>query len=313
MTPRTFYSNGKLLLTGEYVVLDSALSLALPVRYGQYLTVTKIETPQLIWKSFDEKGAVWFETVFHLQPLQNQIGTPPAQACVAATSNTAVAETLLKILRAAKQQNPAFLEGDGGFEVHTQLTFPREWGLGSSATLLNNLAQWAGADAYRLLWDSFPGSGYDIACAQQRQPLLYRLIGQTPEVTPVTFRPPFAEKLYFVHRNQKTRSDEAIRRYRSAGGAKEAVVAAISHITQKMATAAHLRAWEAGMQAHERLLSELLHLPPVKEELFGDYFGSVKSLGAWGGDFILATGNEETPAYFRDKGFPTVIPYLEMA
>jgi len=43
----TYRSNGKLLLTGEYVVLDGALSLALPTTLGQRLTVEKNKTSQL--------------------------------------------------------------------------------------------------------------------------------------------------------------------------------------------------------------------------------------------------------------------------
>ena len=34
-----FYSNGKLLITGEYFVLNGALSLALPTVYGQHLEI----------------------------------------------------------------------------------------------------------------------------------------------------------------------------------------------------------------------------------------------------------------------------------
>jgi hypothetical protein len=40
--------------------------------------------------------------------------------------------------------------------------------------------------------------------------------------------------------------------------------------------------------------------------------GAIKSLGAWGGDFILASGNQKTPNYFHEKGFKTVISYSEM-
>ena len=36
-----------------------------------------------------------------------------------------------------------------------------------------------------------------------------------------------------------------------------------------------------------------------------------KVLGAWGGDFILASGGENTVDYFKDKGYTTVIPYRE--
>jgi hypothetical protein len=50
----------------------------------------------------------------------------------------------------------------------------------------------------------------------------------------------------------------------------------------------------------------------VQKEMFSDYFGQTKSLGAWGGDFILATGNDDTPIYFKNKGFDTVISYQDM-
>ena len=61
MKNKTFYSHGKLLISGEYVVLDGALSLAIPTTYGQSLIVEPLDEPKLIWKSFDEKGTIWFE------------------------------------------------------------------------------------------------------------------------------------------------------------------------------------------------------------------------------------------------------------
>jgi hypothetical protein len=35
-------------------------------------------------------------------------------------------------------------------------------------------------------------------------------------------------------------------------------------------------------------------------------------LGAWGGDFILATSKENPTDYFKSKGFETVIPFDQM-
>jgi hypothetical protein len=46
--------------------------------------------------------------------------------------------------------------------------------------------------------------------------------------------------------------------------------------------------------------------------LFNDYKGAIKSLGAWGGDFILVTGNEDSISYFKKKGYNTIIPYSKM-
>ncbi|PIZ07449.1 MAG: GHMP kinase, partial [Flavobacteriaceae bacterium CG_4_10_14_0_8_um_filter_34_31] len=46
----TFYGNGKLLLTSEYLVLDGAKALAIPTKYGQYLEVEKLSEKVLLWK-----------------------------------------------------------------------------------------------------------------------------------------------------------------------------------------------------------------------------------------------------------------------
>ena len=40
-----FYSHGKFLLTGEYLVLKGALALALPLKLGQSMTVETVCTP----------------------------------------------------------------------------------------------------------------------------------------------------------------------------------------------------------------------------------------------------------------------------
>ena len=61
-----FYSNGKLLITGEYLVLEGAKSLAIPTKFGQNLIVEKIEQRQLIWGSFTHTRKCWFEAVFDL-------------------------------------------------------------------------------------------------------------------------------------------------------------------------------------------------------------------------------------------------------
>ena len=64
------YSNGKLLLTGEYVVLDGATSLAVPTKYGQDLVLEPIEEPILVWGSFTNEGVCWFEAQFQLTTIE---------------------------------------------------------------------------------------------------------------------------------------------------------------------------------------------------------------------------------------------------
>ena len=158
-----FYSNGKLLLTGEYLVLDGAKALAIPTKFGQDLVVQKIKEPEIIWGSFTHTGECWFEAVFDLKKLRliNCTFNSDKEG-----SSEVIAETLLEILEEAKKLNPGFLASENGFVVKTTLTFPRNWGLGTSSTLINSIATWAKVDAFKLLWNSFKGSGYDIACAQ---------------------------------------------------------------------------------------------------------------------------------------------------
>ena len=301
---KEFYSNGKLLLTGEYAVLDGALSLAVPTSFGQSLKISEIETPQLVWRSLDEEGKIWFETIFELDTFFS--------AYYKSSSEDSITDTLLKILREAKKLNPDFLEGNGGYAIETSLDFPRDWGLGSSSTLINNIAQWADVDAFELLWNAFSGSGYDIACAQNETPVLYQLENEKPIVKKVDFNPPFAEHLYFIHLGKKQNSREGIAQYRKMEFNSVKLIREISGITEKVLSCSTLIAFEGLLQKHEQLISETLQLPTVHDFLFPDYKGTIKSLGAWGGDFILATGNASTPPYFKKKGYSVVLPYSKM-
>ena len=188
-----FYSNGKLLLTGEYVVLDGARSLAVPTKFGQDLVVEKIKEQQLVWGSFTNTGECWFEAVFDL----------PKIRLVSCNFNSdkegnveLIAETLQTILQESRKLNPNFLQTENGFAVKAILTFPRNWGLGSSSTLINNIANWAKVDAFQLLWNAFSGSGYDIACAQNNSPIFYQLENKKPIVIKTTQN--------YIHYNDQT-------------------------------------------------------------------------------------------------------------
>lgn len=298
---KEFYSNGKLLLSGEYAILDGALGLAIPTSYGQSLEVTPTSSGLLVWTSLDEDGNSWFTATFDLSNLK-----------ILSTSDEAMSKTLANLLLEANAQNPLLLTDSDGFEITTQLTFPRSWGLGTSSTLINNLSQWGRVDAYQLLWNAFGGSGYDIACAQHNSPITYQLVEGKPKVETIAFDPIFKDSLYFVHLNQKQSSKEAIANYKNRQFDRPKLIKEISSITNRMMESSTLAGFESLMAEHENLLGEVLQQQPVKQRLFPDYFGMIKSLGAWGGDFVLATGDEKTISYFKDKGYPTIIPYSRM-
>ena len=304
-----FYSNGKLLLTGEYLVLDGAKSLALPTKFGQDLVVEEIKEQQLIWGSFTHTGECWFEAVFDLPKLRLVNCTFNSDK---EGSAEFIAETLLDILKEARKVNPDFLISENGFVVKTNLTFPRNWGLGSSSTLINSIASWAKIDAFQLLWNSFKGSGYDIACAQNDTPIFYQIEDKKPKVKEVIFNPSFKENLFFLHLNKKQDSKEGIAKFRESGKNFEKEIERISSISDEFLKANTITEFNKLIIEHEQIISSIIKLKPVKEKLFPDYFGEIKSLGAWGGDFVLVTGNEKTPEYFKNKGYETILSYSEM-
>lgn len=298
---KTFYSNGKLLLTGEYTVLDGAVALALPTAFGQYLDIAEAGDGIIRWKSLDADGTVWFETEIPLDAIfeNRQGGTPETN-------------TLIGILHHAHLANTDFLKNANGLTITTRLTFPRNWGLGSSSTLINNIAQWFGIDAFQLLNNSFGGSGYDIACAQNNTPILYSLEDGRPVVKPISFDPVFANNLYFVYLNRKQNSRQAIAAYREQRDEIVPAISQINSLTYAIAEASDVSKFASLLERHEEIMSGILKMPSVKEALFPDFNGTVKSLGAWGGDFVLAVSDEDPTTYFRTQGFGIVVPYRDM-
>ena len=298
---KTFYSNGKLLITGEYLVLDGAKALALPTKYGQYLTVNSGENQEIYWTSFDKDNSLWFEETISFKEIIDFNN-----------DNESERETLIKILHEAFLLNPKFLNSSEGYSISTKLTFPKFWGLGTSSTLINNIAQWLEINAFELLKNSFGGSGYDIACAQNDSPIFYQIIDGKPEVEIVNFNPAFSNNLYFVYLNQKQSSKSAIASYYKKQNNLSAIFPEINKITIEIAEVTSLEKLKELLQKHENIMSEVLELPTVKENLFSDFDGSIKSLGAWGGDFVLVVSNENPTSYFENKGFETFVYYKDM-
>jgi mevalonate kinase len=300
---KTFYSNGKLLITGEYLILDGAKGLALPTKMGQNLSVESTNTETIQWKSYDADGSIWFEDFVTFQEIK-ETNNPSLES---------VKATLIKILQVANAINPDLLTNSTGFAITTQLSFPRNWGLGTSSTLINNIAQWFQIDAFELLHQSFGGSGYDIACAQNNTPITYNLSEGKPIVEKVVFEPKFTENLYFVYLNEKQNSKSAIAEYHSNKTAHLLHhIEAINLLTNNCIQATDLESFTRIIDQHEILLSTILKIETVKAALFPDFEGAIKSLGAWGGDFVLVVSKENPSSYFIDKGYETVIPYDDM-
>ena len=296
-----FYSNGKLFILGEYYVLEGAKVFALPTKFGQYLNVLPLKTKTLSWKSYDADGSVWYNDEIAVNDIitNNQ------------SSDDKVRNTLIDILHQAHVMNPAIFENNG-FLVETKLTFPRNWGLGTSSTLINNIAQWFQIDAFKLLQKSFGGSGFDIACAQKNTPVTYQVVNKEPVVEQVTFNPPFKEHIYFVYLNKKRDSKDAIANFRKKQKNLSAEIKQVSQMSDKLLKIQDLETFVSFFKTYEQNLGEILETPTIQKELFPDFNGLVKSLGGWGGDFVMVASDHNPTEYFKQKGYNIIIPYSDM-
>jgi mevalonate kinase len=301
---KEFYSNGKLLITGEYLVLDGAKAFALPTKFGQKLIVEQGTDQEIKWSSFDADGSIWLQETLSFEDVLKE--KSPVQP-------ESVKNTLIEILRQGYLLNPNFINKSQGFQIRTELSFPRNWGLGTSSTLINNIAQWLEVDAFVLLNNSFGGSGYDIACAQNDCPILYHLENGQPVVEKVKFAPDFAENLYFVYLDKKQSSKASIvSYYNNKNEALNEDIIANNKITAAVLSAKTLAEFALALEKHEAEMSIILEMQTIKESIFPDFNGIIKSLGAWGGDFVLAISKENPAEYFKERGFHTIVPYADM-
>lgn len=298
-----YHSNGKFLLSGEYLVLQGARALALPLRLGQSLEVTTIddENGMIHWDAYTPKG-FWFASIFSKHDFT-----------VHASDDMDKADNLSRIFKAIKSLNPNILQDKKDYFFITRLEFNSEWGLGSSSTLISLLAQWAEVDPYELLKMTMGGSGYDIACATASQPIIYHLENSSPIVEKADFHPAFADKLYFVYQGHKQSSGKEVKSFKERAKTNDfsSEVSEISDISDKLVSTTSFNDFCALLSRHEEIMSRCLEQPPLKSH-YSDFQGVIKSLGAWGGDFFLAAtelSKTEVTTYFHNKGLNTIIKY----
>ena len=103
----TFYSNGKLLITGEYLVLDGARAFALPTKFGKNLIVENSSNREIQWKSYNYDEHLWYEdTISFAEIIEN-----------ADTKIETVKTTLINILHEAYLLNPDFINNSEGYKI----------------------------------------------------------------------------------------------------------------------------------------------------------------------------------------------------
>ena len=176
---------------------------------------------------------------------------------------------------------------------------------------MNNLALWAEIDPFRLNEKMLGGSGYDIAVAKEASALLYRKGLDIREIEKTDYSPMFKDELLFVHLNQKQNSREGIRLYQSKNKSEE-LIKEFSDLTEKIFRCQDLEDFSELMNFHEEKLSDFLGLETVKKTCFPNCPVFVKSLGAWGGDFVMSRKFQGYEEFFHGHGFHTFFGWNEI-
>lgn len=297
-------ANAKLLLSGEYLVLAGAEALAIPLKFGQELTVSEGETEKITWVSKGPSG-IWFSASFG------------AMGEVNVATNPKSAQFVSNLIAATNTILPNFFQRFLGKTVTVTADFDLNWGLGSSSSLIALFAQLASIDPLALHWKVSRGSGYDVVAAMSNTPIFYKQIDGVATFSSVKLPSVFQENVYFAYLGKKEDSAAGVERFFSSTKQLAASITdEISAITRKMAVAESANQLCRLMDRHEAILSEVLGVMPIKQLRFSDFDGSVKSLGAWGGDFAMFCSSVPTNqvySYIAAKGLTPVFGFNDIS
>ncbi|QTY26744.1 hypothetical protein [Flavobacterium sp. CS20] len=155
-----------------------------------------------------------------------------------------------------------------------------------------------------------------LSATQQQQPFIYQRLDGKVTTQSVEISEQLKPFIYFIYLNQKQNSREAISNYlKNLKSERTQNIEKISNLTLSIIHSSDLKEFENHLKTHEEIISKIINQTPIQKLKFRDYTsGIVKSLGAWGGDFVLVTAqNEEDLEYFRLKGYDIIYKYDELA
>jgi len=293
-----YRANGKLLLTSEYAITQGAKGLAVPTRYGQKLNYKPNAVDGCIrWESRTHEGEIWFWAELDLA------------LNILNTSDDEIASRLVKQLL-VMQNRTALLDRPGLFE--TNLEFPADWGLGSSSTLSSLLAQCTGSDALTDFRKAHGGSGYDLACGTAKGPIIYQLENDYPVVTPTTIDFEFKHDIGFVYSGKKQRTSESLKMVEKKPFS-DTQIDRFNELTDAFLASKTVLELEEVIIEHETLISEHFGISKINDVQFSGFHGQVKSLGGWGGDFVLVTRLASSKKMLRNAGYKVIFPFKSLA
>lgn len=292
-----YEASGKLLLFGEYIVLRGSKCLAIPLSVGQNLSITNHSEQNILWQCFDENKNCWLS--IHLSNNFEILSTTDIEKAV-------IVQKLLQLIK--KENNQIIFDN---LKFTFQLSFNRAFGFGTSATLISLLSQWSGVNAFYLLSKTFEGSGYDIVTATAKEPIIYSIENKVEKTFSLSEN--ITQHLLFIYLGKKQNSSKEIIAFKNKTISLQQIET-MNKIVTKAACCNNIEQWEKLMNDSETMLSTILATITVKEKYFADYSYAIKSLGAWGGDFIMVTcrNMDEAKKYFQQKNKQPIFTYKEL-
>jgi mevalonate kinase len=298
------YAHGKLLISAEYMVMHGSSALAVPLQMGQSLKRTRSDNRnRFLWNALYENRR-WFHTT--IDPLHLKIVD---------SSDPDRAIRLRNMLEACIELMPSFQKELFRWDVETSLEFSPQWGFGSSSTLTALLAEWAEVNPLDLHFMTARGSGYDVACAIADGPILYKIRDGSPHYRHIPFRPPFSEHIYFAWLGMKQDTEAHLKQIEEKFKPGYEEIHHFSRLTEQLVAATDVQTFGDLMKEHEEALSGILGMERISDNRLSSLPGRVKSLGAWGGDFVMILSHVREAdlfAYLHDRDIRVIFRYDDL-
>ncbi|MDA8791846.1 hypothetical protein N9N67_01300 [Bacteriovoracaceae bacterium] len=202
----------------------------------------------------------------------------------------------------------------GAGEIVNRFNFHLKYGFGSSSTSIKNISSLFNIDPWKLYFSAVNGSGADLAATffspgnivlYTKDPLTMKQV--TPQWDDIF------EKSLFIYLGSKVSSKKEIDHLNF--NSENKLISQIDNIIHQLFSVNSIDKFIPLLKKHEQLISLINGQEVIQEKLFSDFPGGIKSLGAWGGDYIWAISEkdlEDIKTYFKNKNYNQFYSYQEL-
>src|SRR5690606_11171271 len=222
------------------------------------------------WVSMDHQGKKWFECKLNLIDFS-----------VEKTSDEGKSRFIQNLIQSAARLNSDFLSKWKKYKVTSALEFDPDWGLGSSSTLIANLAEWAELSPFELYFDTQKGSGYDVAAAVSDAPLLYQKHEDELSFETFDWDQKLIEKIVVFYQGNKQSSAAEVSDWKKNKRWNRGDVSHMHTISESLADCSDVEQAMKLFGEHVKMTEKILDQRAF-EGRYADFEGVMKPLGAWG-------------------------------